>query len=56
MSKHDRTITRRKFFTGVAAAAATTAILGQNSLSVSAASSQDEIYSHPCTGYFGYPF
>jgi pimeloyl-ACP methyl ester carboxylesterase len=46
MSKHTTTTTRRQFFKGVAAVAATTAILGQNSLSVHAASFQDGRESH----------
>lgn len=44
---HTTTTTRRQFFKGVAAVAATTAILDQNSLSVHAASFQDGRESHP---------
>lgn len=46
MSKQNTTTTRRQFVTGVAVAAATTAILGHNSLSASAASSQEDSDTH----------
>ena len=47
MSSYNGTTTRRKFVTRVAAAAATTAILGQSSLSAYAASSQSGVDNHP---------